>query len=73
MEHPNTSYDFPIVWEDVLAVTDELQHQISYLEKEHEDLLDDFCDLISILIDSGELSNPVKELITNRFLKPKNK
>jgi hypothetical protein len=67
-----SNYD-PVIWEDVKNVTDELEKRIDTLTEENESLLNDFCDLIQILLDGGDtLSQPTLEAIKQRFLNNKN-
>lgn len=65
-----SAYD-PVIWEDVKHEVEVLQNQIDDLNKENESLLDDFCDLIQILLDNDSLSYQTQEAIKERFIKPK--
>lgn len=65
-------YDFPIVWEDVLRVQDELEKQIGYLNEQQNSLLDDFCELISFILDEKGLPETLRGKVKARFVKPQN-
>ncbi len=60
----------PVIWEDVKLVTDDLQKQIDYLSTANDELLNDFCDLISILVDAN-LPPELKQKISEKFISPK--
>lgn len=67
MEQPNTMYDFPIVWEDVLKVTDELDERISSVSDEQDKALELFDELLIILMDSPDLPDSLKSTISAKF------
>ncbi len=63
----NSDYD-PVIWEDVKQVTDELEGKIDSVSKEYESLLDDFCDLLQIIMDDNGIPQSMKNSIQTRFI-----
>lgn len=67
-----TDYDLSIQKETTEFLEKEverLETSINLTDTAQEELLNDFCDLISILIDCGDLSDTSKKLIEERYIK----
>lgn len=58
----SSEYD-PVIWEDVKP----LQEKVDNVESEHNQLLDDFYELIEILMNGPDLPNQLKETLKTRY------